>query len=290
MALMPCLPFHSRRWIILLAFTLLVPALANARVTTMKQSQARTLVGNDGSGPVSLSTAQWARALGSIQYTEEMLFSTGDAKPVFSRQQIERLAPQLQKAMAAIQPGEAVAFHQDKTWGAVFFSKGRLIWHLRRIESYPAFDLTIVAEEEATTSHTLTHVPDDDIDVFHWSLLPRHGQTLLRGRPDLLAMPISTLTGAGMPQPGSAHHHAAATIRTKRPDAARRINTLHRLLDKKLITKDEYDSKLVSIIAEYEEQNPSPEAGLEFLQTLDKKGMISSKMLQKQRKLLLDQL
>ncbi len=290
MPAMSLLHNHSRYLMLLAALILIAPALASARVTVMSQTQARALVGDDGSGPVSLSTAQLAAALSSIQYSEESVFSSGDAKPVFSEQQIRRLAPQLQKALANIRPGEAVSFHQDKTWGAVFFSKGRLIWHLRRIESYPAFDLTIVAEERTINSHAITRVPEDDIDVFHWSLVPQQGQVLLRGRPDLLAMPVSALAGVTTQPPAPVSSHPAVISHAKRPDAAHRIDTLRRLLDKGLITRDEYDGKLASIITEYEAQHPSPEAGLEFLQMLGKKGLISPAMLQKQRKLLLDRL
>jgi len=279
--------FHTSTILIALMLMLSVPA--QARVTIMHQNQARALIGADGSEPVSLSTAQLVAALGSIQYSEESLFSSGDAKPVFSEQQIRRLAPQLQKALASIQPGEAVAFHQDKTWGAVFPSKGRLVWHLRRIESYPAFDLTIVAEEKAMMNHAITHVPEDDVDVFHWSLVPRQGQVLLRGRPDLLAIPIRTLTTAGN-RPVQERHHTIAPLAWKRPDMDQRIDTLWRLLGKQLISREEYDAKLESMITEYVERHPSPEAGLEFLHMLDKKGLIKPAMLQRQRKLLLDRL
>ncbi len=280
----------SRSSTILIACMLLLSVPAHARVTVMDQNRARALIAPDGSEPVSLNTAQLAAALGSIRYSEESLFSSGDAKPVFSEQQIRRLAPQLQKALSSIKPGEAVAFHQDKTWGAVFFSKGRLIWHLRRIESYPAFDLTIVAEEKAMMDHAITRVPEEDIDVYHWSLVPRQGQVLLRGRPDLLAMPVSTLAGVTTQPPAPVSGHPAVTSHAKRPDAAHRIDTLCRLLDKGLIAREEYDGKLASIITEYEAQHPSPEAGLEFLQMLGKKGLISPAMLQRQRKLLLDRL
>jgi len=295
--------FPYTLWIMLpvMAFTLLTPSLTRAEVSVMKAAPARGLIGSDGSQPVSLSTAQWVKALGSIRYTNETFLASRDPKPVFSGQQIHILAPQLRQALASIRAGQAVAFHQDKVRGELFFSSGRLYWYFSHIENGAAFKLTSLAEEDARMSYVVEAIPDEDIDVSYWKLISRQGQTLSRGRPDMLAMPVSTLT------PDTTDTVLLSTTKQSKPpahiqkrpvvmaddrhhDAMSRINTLHRLLGKGLISKDEYRGKLEMIIPKYMAQHPSPEAGLEFLRVLDKKGLIAPNMLQKQRKQLLDRL
>ncbi|MDQ6958926.1 MAG: hypothetical protein Q9M24_07450 [Mariprofundaceae bacterium] len=282
-----------------MAFILLAPSLTRAEVSIMKAAPARGLIGSDGSRPVSLSTTQWLKALGSIRYTNETFLASSGPKPVFSDQQIHMLAPQIRQALANIRPGQAVAFHQGKIRGDIFFSGGRLYWYFSDIENDAAFKLTELAEEDARMSYAVEAIPDEDIDVSHWELIPQQGQSLYRGRPDLLAMPVSTLTPDTMNTallPATKQSQPPARIQN-RPvamvadaDAVSRISTLHRLLGKGLISKDEYRGKLEIIIPKYMTQHPSPEAGLEFLRVLDKKGLIAPDMLQKQRKQLLDRL
>jgi len=287
-------------WIMLsvMAFTLLAPSLTRAEVSVMKAAPARGLIASDSSQPVSLSTAQWVKALGSIRYTNETFLTSHDPKPVFSGQQIHILAPQLRQALANIRAGQAVAFHQDKVRGEIFFSSGRLYWYFSHIENDAAFKLTSLAEEDARMSYVVEAIPAEDIDVSYWKLVPPQGQALYRGRPDLLAMLVSTLTPDTTDTallPATKQSKPPARIQN-RPvvmadaDATSRISTLHRLLGKGLISKDEYRGKLEMIIPKYMAQHPSPEAGLKFLQALDKKGLIASDMLQKQRKQLLDRL
>jgi len=293
--------FPYTLWMLLpiLAFTVLTPSLTRAEVSIMKAGPARDLIGSDGSRPVSLSTAQWVKALGSIQYTNETFLASSDPKPVFSSQQIHILAPQMRQTLANIRTGQAVAFHQDKVRGKIFFSSGRLYWYFSRIENSAAFKLTDLAEEDARMSRTVEAIPEEDIDVSYWKLSPQQGQALSRGRPDMLTMPISTLVpdttdtavlpAAKQPKPPARiQSHAVAMVADA--DAVRRISTLHRLLGKGLISKDEYRGKLEMIIPKYMAQHPSPEVGLEFLQALDKKGLIAPDMLQKQRKQVLDRL
>jgi len=282
-----------------MAFTLLASSIAQAEVSIMKAAPARGLIGSDGSQPVSLSTAQWVKALGSIRYTNETFLAPSGPKPVFSDQQIQTLAPQIRQALANIKAGQAVAFHQGKIRGGIFFSGGRLYWYFSDIENYAAIKLTELAEEDARMSYAIEAIPDEDIDVSHWELIPQQGQSLYRSRPDLLAMPISTLTPDTMntallpatkqsKPPARIQNHPVAMVADA--DAVYRISTLHRLLGKGLISKDEYQGKLEIIIPKYMTQHPSPEAGLEFLRVLDKKGLIAADMLQKQRKQLLDRL
>jgi len=290
--------FSHTLWVMLffIASVLLAPSLTHAEVSIMKAAPARGLIGSDGSRPVSLSTAQWLKALGSIRYADDRFLASSGPKPVFSDQQVHTLAPQIRQALANIGAGQAVAFHQDKVRGAVFFSGVRLYWYFSYIENDSAFKLTDLAEEDARMSHAVEAIPEENIDVSHWKLVPQQGQALYRGRPDLLAMPVSTLT------PDATDTALLPTARSKPParihsrsvvvhqDVVSRISTLHRLLDKGLISKDEYRGKLEAIIPEYVAQHPSPEAGLEFLRVLDKKGLIAPDMLQKQRKQLLDRL
>jgi hypothetical protein len=139
---------------------------------------------------------------------------------------------------------------------------------------------------------------DDDIEISHWKLIPQQGQSLHRGRPDMLAMSVSGLsTTAVDPSPAATakpsaetQRHLVAAAAVASQDAEARIDTLSRLRDKGLITKDEYQGKFEQILSEHDTQHPSPEAGLEFLQRLDKKGQITPDLLQKQRKKLLDRL
>jgi len=288
--------FPYTLWMLMpvLAFTVLTPSLTRAEVSIMKAAPARGLIGSDGSGPVSLSTAQWVKALGSIRYANDRFLAHSGPKPVFSDQQVHTLAPQMRQALANIGTGQAVAFHQDKVRGGLFFSNGRLYWYLSHIENDAAFKLTDLAEEDARMSHAVEAIPEEDIDVSYWRLSPQQGQSLYRGRPDLLAMPVSTLTPdttdtvlVRSKPPARIQNRPVATTDT---DAVSRIVTLHRLLGKGLVSKDEYRDKLEMIIPKYMAQHPSPEVGLEFLQALDKKGLIAPDMLQKQRKQLLDRL
>jgi len=293
--------FPYTLWMLLpvLAFILATPSATHAEVNSIKAGPARDLIGSDGSRPVSLSTAQWVKALGSIQYTNETFLASSGQKPVFSSQQIHTLAPQMRQALANIRTGQAVAFHQDKVRGNIFFSSGRLYWYFSRIENGAAFKLTDLAEEDARMSRTVEAIPEEDIDVSYWKLSPQKGQALSRGRPDMLTMPISTLTpdttdtallpAVKQSKPSArVQNHPVAMVADA--DAISRINTLHHLLSKGLISKDEYRGKLEMIIPKYMAQHPSPEVGLEFLQALDKKGLIAPDMLQKQRKQLLDRL
>jgi len=289
--------FSYALWVMLsvMAFALLAPSLTRAEANIMKAAPARGLIGSDGSQPVSLTTAQWIKALGGIRYANVRFLAPSGPKPVFSDQQIRTLAPQIRRAFANIAAGQAVAFHQDKIRGGVFFSNDRLYWYFSDIENDSAFKLTDLAEEDARMNHAVEAIPEENIDISYWKLIPRQGQSLYRGRPDLLAMPVSTLT------PDTTDAVLLPVARTKpsahnqgRPmamdDAVSRISTLHRLLDKDLISKDEYREKLEVIIPEYKAQHPSPDAGLEFLRALDKKGLIAPDMLQQQRKQLLDRL
>ncbi len=291
-------PFTLWMMLSVMAFILLAPSLARAEVNIMKAFLARGLIGSDGSRPVSLSTAQWVQALGDLRYASDGFFASSGPKPVFSDHQIHILAPQIRQALAHIGTGQAVSFHQDKVRGELFFSNGRLYWYFDRIENDAAFKLTPLAEEDARMSYAVEAVPEEDIDVSYWRLLPRKGQTLYRGRPDLLAMPVSMLAApdtAGTALPPAAKQPGKPPARVQRhpvamADAASRISTLHRLLGKGLISKDEYRGKLEAIIPEYKARHPSPEAGLEFLRVLDRKGLIAPDMLREQRKLLLDRL
>jgi hypothetical protein len=275
---------HNKFWMMmpLLAWVILAPSLSYAEVTTMKGAAARGLVGSDGSQSVSLSVAQCEGALRSIRYANR-----GDPKPVFSDSQAHTLAPQIQQALAKTQTGKAVAFHQGRVLGAVFFSKNTLYWHFTHIQNRTPFQLTPTAEETNRLSDLVGEMSDDDIEISHWKLVPQQGQSLHRNRPDMLAMSVSGLpTTAADSAPAATVAAAAVTNR----DAEARIDTLSRLRDKGLITKDEYREKFEMILSEYDAQHPSPEAGLEFLQRLDKKGQIAPDLLQKQRKKLLDRL
>jgi len=293
--------FSYTFWMMLsvMTFTLLAPSPTHAEVSIIKAAPARALIGSDGSQPVSLSTAQWVKALGSIRYSNETFLASSGPKPVFSDQQIHILAPQIWQAFASIRAGQALAFHQDKVRGELFFSSGRLYWYFSHIENDAAFKLTELAENDARMNHAVEAIPEEDIDVSYWKLLPQRNQALYRGRPDLLAMPISTLTPdttdtaltpVARPKPPGHIQSRPIVVADDHQDAVSRISTLYRLLGKKLISKDEYREKLEAIIPEYLTQHPSPEAGLEFLRVLDKKGLIAPDMLQKQRKQLLDRL
>ena len=294
---------HNKYWMLLpvLMLVLLAPSLTQAKAGTMKAAPAHGLIGSDGSQPVSLSIAQWIRALASIHYVSEGIFASGSPEPVFSDQQIRILAPQIQQAFANIGAGQAVAFHQDKIRGGIFFNGGRLYWHFSLIGNSPAFKLTPLGEENARISYAVEAIPEEDIDISYWRLIPQQGQALYRDRPDLLAMPVSTLavdttgtallSAAKQPKPPARiQSHPVATADVNHRDAVGRINTLHRLLNKGLITKNEYREKLEAIISGYETQHPSPEAGLEFLRLLNRKGLIAPDMLQQQRKQILDRL
>jgi len=292
-------PYALWMMLFVIAFTLLTPSLTRAEVSVMKAAPARGLIGSGGSQPVSLSTAQWVKALDSIRYTNETFLTSSGPKPVFSDQQIHILAPQIRQALANIRAGQAVAFHQDKIRGDIFFSGGRLYWYFSYIENEAAFKLTSLAEEDARMSHTVEAIPEEDIDVSYWKLIPQQSQALSRGRPDMLAMPVSTLVPdtadtALLPAPKQSKPPARIqnhpVVMVADADAVSRISTLHRLLGKGLISQDEYRGKLEMIIPKYMAQHPSPEVGLEFLQALDKKGLIAPDMLQKQRKQLLDRL
>jgi hypothetical protein len=275
---------HNKFWMMmpLLAWVILAPSLSYAEVTTMKGAAARGLVGSDGSQSVSLSVAQCEGALRSLRYANR-----GDPKPVFSDSQVHTLAPQIQQALAKTQTGKAVAFHQGRVLGAVFFSKNTLYWHVTNIQNRTPFQLTPIAEEANRLSDLVGNMSDDDIEISYWRLVPQKGQSLHRNRPDMLAMSVSGLpTTAADSAPAATVAAAAVTNR----DAEARIDTLSRLRDKGLITKDEYREKFEMILSEYDAQHPSPEAGLELLQRLDKKGQIAPDLLQKQRKKLLDRL
>jgi len=233
-------------------------------------------------------------ALGNIRYANDSFLSSHGPEPVFSEQQIRTLAPRIRQVLANIRKGQAVTFHQDKIRGDIFFNRGRLYWYFSYIENDHAFKLTDLAEEDARTSYAIDVIPEDDIDTSYWKLVPRPGQALYRGRPDMLVMPVSTLKPdtkrtTFLPKPGTHAQNHAAALSVDR-DMAGRIRILHHLLDKDLITKDEYRQKLGMMIAEYETQHPSTEAGLEFLQMLNKKSLIPPDMLREQRQQVLDQL
>lgn len=291
-------PSLPRMTLPMLVLVLIVPSLTHAKVSIMKPAAARALIGSDGSQPVSLSVSQWARALGSIRYTKATFFSSASSEPVFSGKQIETLAPQLHQSLAGIKPGQAVTFRQDKIRGAVFFSNDRLYWYISRIDNKPALKLTYLAEEDARTNPVIEAVADEDIDRTYWSLTPGQGQSLQRGRPDLLAMsvggvPDTTRAATGQTKSAAIKPAAVAAVPAATAtgrDAQERIDMLHRLLNKNLITKDEYRGKLGTIIREYETQHPSPEAGLELLHALKQKGQIDADMFQQHRKRLLDRL
>jgi hypothetical protein len=275
----------NKSWMMmpLLAWVMLAPSLSYAEVTIMKGAAARGLIGSDGSHSVSLSAAQCEGALRSIRYA-----GRGDPKPVFSDSQAHALAPHIQQALAKIQTGKAIAFHQDKVLGSVFFSKNTLYWHFTHIQNRTPFQLTPVAEEANRLSDLVGNMSDDDIEISHWKLVPQQGQSLHRGRPDMLAMSVSGLPTTAAGSAPAAAVAAAATVASH--DAETRIDTLSRLQEKGLITKDEYREKFEMILSEHDTQHPSPEAGLELLQRLDKKGQIAPDLLQKQRKKLLDRL
>jgi len=279
---------------IILALLLLTALPARAEVNIMKDAASvRGLIGSDGSEAITLSTAQWIDALAGIRFVSDEFLASGDPDPVFSEIQVNHLAPKIQKIFANVRSGQAVAFHAGKVQGSVFFSHGQLIWYFNLINNGPAFEFTFLAEESARTSHEIGSVSEDDVDRTHWRLAPQRGQVLHRNRPDMLAMRIDALTthhSFTVPQPVKSavpvQRHPMAVV----DKDMSRILELSALLKRELITKVEYRGKLATIISEYETQNPSASAGLDFLHRLEKRRLIPQDMLQEQRKQILDRL
>jgi len=242
-------------------------------------------------------------ALAELRYVGETFLISGDPNAVFSGPQIQMLAPEFEQYFAAIRAGQALIFKTGKIRGEVFFSHGSLYWYFSHINNSPAFDLTVLAKENAMTSDAIESVSEDDIDISYWHLSPRQGQSLYRDRPDMLAMPVSKLSAAikapqsvrqadDLPAHAQASHAPLIHIKAdeKRTDMVSRIKTLHGFLNKALITQQAYDEKLLAMIDDYEKRYPALEDGLTLLRRLDKQGLIAPDLLRKQQKRLLDRL
>ena len=80
---------------------------------------------------------------------------------------------------------------------------------------------------------------------------------------------------------------APSTADTKRE---LRIERLHKLLSKELISPAEYDEKMVNIITEFNLSHPAIEARLEFLKRLRDGNRISQTIYQPRRQELLEKL
>ena len=256
------------------------------------------------------------------------IFTSGKSIEVFKSIEAQALSVEISAAANKLGSQQAIAFKSEmgRVKGYVFFSGQKSIWYFASIEGHPAHQ-TKKTEDE---SYMLDDPEADSrwnnrVEKSYWELRPQQSQSLYQSRPDWLRVPVKHIAATqakiiaqpqrtALPTSNPIAAPSTAAIRTSTPTAAPRtaavhtstptaaprtaadakrelrIERLHKLLRRELISSAEYDEKMISIIAEFNQSHPAIEAQLEFLKRLRDENKISQAIYQPRRQELLEQL
>jgi hypothetical protein len=232
------------------------------------------------------------------------IFGSDKSIEVFSNSEVQALSAEISAIANTLKLRQAIAFKSEmgRVKGYVFFSGQQSIWHFASIEGRPA-NKTKKLEDE-------NYIPDDPesdmlwqnrIEKSYWHLKPQQGQSLYQERPDWLRVPVKHISVA---QPGkeattqkaalpssilktSPVTAASTTVEAKRK---LRIERLQRLLNRGLISSSEYDEKIATIIADYNQSHPAIEDQFDFLKQLLDNNRISQTIYHSHRQELMKKL
>jgi len=262
------------------------------------------------------------KLFGDIFSSEESkidgIFTSGKSIEVFKSIEAQSLSVEISAAANKLGSQQAIAFKSEmgRVKGYVFFSGQQSIWYFASIEGHPAHQTKEIEDE----SYMLDD-PESDrkwnnrVEKSYWELRPQQSQSLYQSRPDWLRMPVKHIAATqakiiaepqrtALPAPARTSNPIAAprtaAVRTSTLTAAPRtaadakrelrIERLHKLLRRELISAAEYDEKMISIIAEFNQSHPAIEAQLEFLKRLRDENKISQAIYQPRRQELLKNL
>jgi hypothetical protein len=268
---------------------------------------------------IQISPASLTAMMRQMRYKKESLFgdifSPGESKiddifgsdksiEVFSNSEVQALSAEISAITNILKPQQAVAFKSEmgRVKGYVFFSGQQSIWHFASIEGRPA-NKTKKLEDES-------YIPDDPesdmlwqnrVEKSYWHLKPQQGQSLYQERQDWLRVPVKHIPLA---QPGKETTPQKAapqtSVRKVAPVAAPpttvdvkrrlRIERLQKLLNRGLISSSEYDEKITTIIADYNQSHPAIEDQFDFLKQLRDNNRISQVIYQSHRQELMKKL
>ena len=301
---------HHRSSGISLLVTLLlllapVSAQADVRIVPLSDFAKQSSLQSQG---IQASAASIAATMEEVRYKGEgilsgvfssgkskidKLFSDDDSSPVFNSEEIHALSKEISGAAGNLQAGQAIAFitHASRVKGYVFFSQGKSIWYLASIDGNPAHKVELIEDPRY-----LSNDPDvqwrNKVEKSYWTLVPQQGQTLLSDRRDLLMAPI--VEAAGSPAAAVAAAPAPAVAKPAptiaNTDHWGRIERLHKLLERELITGAEYDEKLSEIISEFGQTHPAIEAQLDLLKQIRERNWMDEPSYQARRQKLLEKL
>lgn len=205
---------------------------------------------------------------------------------MFNSEEVHALSAEIAQAADNLEPGQAIAFitYAGRVKGYLFFSGNDSIWYLAGIDGNPAHKVEQIEDPEY-----LPNDPDarwrNKVERSYWALVPQAGQSLLSDRPDLLKVPIAH-AATEPAKPARATPEAAVP----ESDHWARIERLHRLLDRELISASEYRKKLEEIIAGFNQAHPAAETQLELLKQLRERNRMDEPMYQSHRQKLLEKL
>ena len=308
--------------------SLIIPITSWAEVNTVPLNSITSSRSLQSNG-IHISPASLAAIMKQMRYKKEKVFgdvfssseskidgvfSSGKSNRIFSSTETQALSAEISAAANTLADQQVIAFKSEmgRVKGYVFFSGQQSIWYLASIEGRPAHKTKIVEDE----SYMLEDPEADSrwrnkVEKSFWQLKPQPGQSLYKNRPDWLSVPVKHIAAATRPEnraqpqhaaPAPVVHKAAAITPVHKmapvlavpnsADAKRelRIERLHKLLSKELISPAEYDEKMVNIITEFNLSHPAIEARLEFLKRLRDGNRISQAIYQPRRQELLEKL
>ncbi|MES0372083.1 MAG: hypothetical protein ABUK11_07360 [Mariprofundaceae bacterium] len=239
-----------------------------------------------------ISAESMAALIQKIRYKKQGFISLGDSKKLFSNFEADELSKEIAPLAASLQSRQAIAFVSDKkrVKGQLLFFNHQILWHISSVNSRPAERITRLVQEHTSLDDSDSSW-ENTIEESYWRLDPQKEQSLYQNRPDWLLMEI---------------RHVAVKKESRKSDAPTlksrsqsgddtdkqwsRIETLHRLAEKGLITPAEYNSKISEVIAEQRLAHPAIDEQMELLQRLHQKKWIDEKLYRSHRKALLESL
>lgn len=173
--------------------------------------------------------------------------------------------------IVATQTGRRLCKRQGESQRYLLFSNHKILWYISSIESRPAERITHLAEENATLDDSDNRW-ENTIEESYWKLSPQKDQSLYQNRPDWLLVAIRHIAAEKqIRKSDSPSPKVHSQTRGGTDKQWSRIETLHRLAEKGLITPAEYNSKISEIIAEQKLAHPTIDEQMELLHRLHQK-------------------
>ncbi len=277
--------------LIIFSFSLIPPAEVYAEANAVPLNTLAVDASPQSSG-MRISPETIAAMMRKIHYAKEGFFTSDTVIQVFRKYEIPDLSNEISAVSTELKPRHAIAFKTDgaRVRGYIFLSARQAVWHIASIDGRPAQRITNLMEENASLDDSVS-LWENRIEESYWQFTPRQGQTLYRDRPDWLIVPLKHVTEAKITEkPRRTKLNFSSPAVTNKSSHLSRIEILHRLMSKGLITQADYKGKVLAIIAEYEAANPDIEQRLGLLLQLKEKRWINEGYYQTRKRELLKDL